>query len=58
MAADFGTNHPRMRKMTADPALWKLEEIYQLADLIEYDRKKLALMAVDEVKAMRERKGQ
>ena len=53
VANDLGTNRPRMKKMTIDPALWKLEEVYQLADLIGYDRKKLALMAVDQLEKMR-----
>jgi len=54
VANDYRTNHNRMKKMSTDPSLWKLEEIYKLADLIEYDRKKLALMAVNQVKEMKE----
>lgn len=53
VANDFSTNHNRMKKMAADPSLWSLEELYQLADLIGYDRKKLALMAVDQVREMK-----
>ena len=53
VANDFGTNHNRMKKMVADPSLWKLEEVYKLADLIGYNRKKLAEMAVDQVDEMR-----
>lgn len=40
VANDFGTNHNRMKKMIVDPALWKLEELYQLADWIGYSRQK------------------
>jgi hypothetical protein len=49
VAKDFGTNNNRMKKMKADPSLWQLQEIYKLAELIGYDKKKLALMAVEEV---------
>lgn len=45
VAADYGTNNQRMKKMIADPSLWTLEEIYKLADLIGYNRKKLLMMA-------------
>jgi hypothetical protein len=53
VARDYGTNTSRMKKMVADPSLWTLEEVYKLADLISYDRKKLALMAVEEVEEMK-----
>lgn len=56
IATDFNTNHPRMKKMTTDPSLWALKEIYKLADLIEYNPKKLALMAVEEVELMMKEK--
>lgn len=49
VARDFGTNNNRMKKMKSDASLWQLQEIYKLADLIGCDKKKLALMAVDEV---------
>lgn len=49
IARDFGTMNTRMKKMTQDPALWKLAEIYKLAELIGCDKKKLCLMAVEEV---------
>lgn len=45
LARDFGTNNNRMKKMVADPSLWTLGEIYRLADLIGYDKKKLLMMA-------------
>lgn len=45
LARDFGTNNNRMKKMIADPSLWTLAEIYKLADLIGYDKKKLLMMA-------------
>jgi hypothetical protein len=48
VAKDFGTNNNRMKKMKDDASLWQLGEIYTLAELIGYDKKKLALMAVDE----------
>lgn len=54
VAGEYGANHVRMKKMVADPSLWTLEEIYHLADLIGYNKKKLALMAVDEVQKMRD----
>lgn len=53
VARDFGTMNTRMKKMTQDPSLWKLQEIYKLAELIGYDPKKLALMAVSEVEEMK-----
>ena len=56
VATDFGTNHPRMKKMVADPSLWTLGEIYQLADLIEYNRKKLLFMAAKQGEEMRKTK--
>ncbi|WP_255553062.1 hypothetical protein [Longitalea arenae] len=37
-----------MKKLTENPAMWKLEEIYKLADLIGYDAKKLLMMAAKE----------
>lgn len=49
LAKEYGTNNARMKKMVADPSLWQLAEIYKLAELIGYDKKKLALMAVEEV---------
>lgn len=45
LARDFGTNNNRMKKMIVDPSLWTLEEIYKLAELIGYDKKKLLMMA-------------
>jgi hypothetical protein len=56
VANDLHTNRVRMKKMIADPSLWKLEEVYKLADLIGCDRKKLALMGVDQVEAMKKGK--
>lgn len=58
VAKDFGTNNNRMKKMKDDPSLWQLAEIYQLAELIECDKKMLALMAVDQVERMKEAEGQ
>lgn len=52
VARDFGTNNNRMKKMKADPSLWTLAEIYRLAELIGCDKKKLALMAVEEMEEM------
>jgi hypothetical protein len=48
VARDFSTNNNRMKKMVADPSLWQLQELYKLADLIGYDAKKLALMALEQ----------
>lgn len=53
VAKDFGTNNNRMKKMVADPSLWQLAEVYRLAELIEYDAGKLALMAVEQVEKMK-----
>jgi hypothetical protein len=53
VATDYSTNHNRMKKMIADPSLWTLEEIYKLADLIGFNRLKLALMAADQVEKMK-----
>lgn len=53
VALDFSTNNARMKKMVADPSLWQLKEIYKLAELIEYDPKKLALLAVDQVEKIK-----
>ena len=55
LATDYGTNNNRMKKMIKDPSLWQLMDIYKLAELIEYDAKKLALMAVDQVEGMKKR---
>lgn len=49
LAKEYRTNNARMKKMVADPALWKLSELYKLADLIGWDKKKLVLMAMEEV---------
>ncbi len=48
IAKEFRTNNNRMKKLTENPAMWKLEEIYKLADLIGYDAKKLLMMAAKE----------
>jgi hypothetical protein len=53
VARDFGTNHNRMKKMMTDPVLWTLGELWYLADLIGYNRKKLAELAGEEGEAMR-----
>lgn len=53
IANDLHTNRPRMKKMIANPLLWQLAEIYQLAEFIGYDRKKLGLMVIDQVEKMR-----
>lgn len=45
VADDLRTNHGRMKKMIADPGLFKYEEIIQLAELLDYDCKKLLLLA-------------
>lgn len=39
--------------MTVDPSLWTLGELWQLADLIGYNRKKLVDMAGEEGDAIR-----
>lgn len=53
VAADLDTNNPRMKKMKADPSLWTLGELWQLADLIGYSRKKLVEMAGKQGEDMR-----
>lgn len=44
-----------MKKMVADPSLWKLAELYELADLIGCNRKKFVEMAMAEVEEMRKK---
>ena len=53
VAKEFGMNNNRIKKMKADPSLWTLQEIYRLAELIECDKKMLALMAVEQVERMK-----
>lgn len=48
VALDLGTSKPRMKKMVVNSSLWTLGEVYRLADLIGYDKKKLLLMAGEE----------
>jgi len=48
VAKDFGTNNSRMKKMTQDPTRWEIGELFKLAELIGWDEKKLALMAMKE----------
>lgn len=55
VARDFGTNNQRMKKMIADPSLWTLGEIWQLADWIGFNRKKLMEMAAEEGDQLRKR---
>jgi hypothetical protein len=50
IAKDFKTSNARMKKMISDPNLWKIGELYKLADLIGWDKKKLILMAMQEGK--------
>lgn len=50
IAKEFGTNNSRMKKMTQDPNRWEIGEIYKLADLIGWDKKKLVLMAMEEAR--------
>lgn len=45
VADDLRTNHARMKKMIANPGLFKFEEIIQLSELLDYDCKKLMLLA-------------
>ena len=54
VAADLRTNNGRMKRMIADPGLFHYEEIIQLAELLDYDSKKLMLLAgVDVDRLMR-----
>lgn len=53
VAQHFKNNNNRVKARIADPSLWTLQDIYKLADLIGYGRKKLAMMAVVEVEEMR-----
>ena len=45
VAADLRTNNGRMKRMIADPSLFHFEEIITLAMLLDYDSKKLMLLA-------------
>lgn len=56
VATQYGMNNNRMKKMIADPSLWTLGELWQLADWIGYNRKKLVDMAGDEGDALRQGK--
>jgi hypothetical protein len=49
LAKDFSTNHVRMKRMTENPGEWALKELYYLAKLLDYNPKKLSLMALEEV---------
>lgn len=54
VAADLRTNNNRMKAMIADPGLFHYEEIIQLSELLDYDCKKLMLLAgVDVDRLMR-----
>lgn len=50
VAKEFRTNNARMKKMTQDPLRWEIGEIYKLADLIGWDKKKLVFMAMEEAR--------
>lgn len=55
IAKEFGTNNARMKKMTTDPMRWEIGELYKLADLLNWDRRKLVLMAMAEAREEPER---
>jgi hypothetical protein len=48
VAKDFRTSNSRMKKMSNDITLWKLEEVDRLAEIIGYSKMKLAFMAMKE----------
>jgi hypothetical protein len=41
VARDFGTNYTRFTKLAANPELFRLKEIYTLAELFEVDPLKM-----------------
>jgi hypothetical protein len=45
VAGDLRTNNNRMKRMIADPGQFHYEEIIQLSELLDYDCKKLMLLA-------------
>jgi len=53
VAHDLHTNNNRMKKMIANPGLFHLGEVYQMAELIGYDPKKFALFVFKEVDELR-----
>lgn len=58
VARDFGTNYTRFTKLAANPELFRLKEIYALADLFEVDpRKMFDLAHATHLKKNAKRKG-
>lgn len=53
VANDLHTNNNRMKRLIEDPGLFHLYEIYKLADLIEYDKRKFGLFIMEDVDRMR-----
>lgn len=45
VADDLRTNHNRMKEAITDPSLLKYREIIKLSELLDYDCKKLMLLA-------------
>jgi hypothetical protein len=45
VARDFKTNYTRFTKLAANPELFRLKEIYTLADLFEVDSVKMFALA-------------
>lgn len=41
VAKDFGTNNTRFSKLTTNPELFRVKEIYRLSDLFEVDPLKM-----------------
>lgn len=48
----IATSGQRMDKLKENPAWFTLHELYQIADLIGYDKKKLVNMALEEMDAI------
>jgi arginine repressor len=46
VAADLGTNNSRMSRLIDDPSLFKMGELYKLAELIGYDSVKFVSFVV------------
>lgn len=55
VANDLGKNHNTMKIIKTNPERMTVAEIWKLADLIGCDKKKLGIMALEQVKLAKER---
>lgn len=56
VAKDLGKNNGTMKKLIDNPERFTLAELWKLADLIGCDKKKLGIMAYEQVKRLKEGK--